>query len=52
MGGGVRKSLGGGGGGVGLSVCLSPFFFFFFFFFAFLSYISGVHHFWVRVLRM
>ena len=29
-----------------------PFFFFFFFFFAFPSYISGVHHFWVRFLRM
>ena len=28
------------------------FFFFFFFFFAFPSYISGVHHFWVRFLRM
>ena len=28
------------------------FFFFFFFFFAFPSYISGVHHFWVRYLRM
>ena len=27
-------------------------FFFFFFFFAFPSYISGVHHFWVRFLRM
>ena len=26
--------------------------FFFFFFFAFPSYISGVHHFWVRFLRM
>ena len=24
----------------------------FFFFFAFPSYISGVHHFWVRFLRM
>ena len=28
------------------------FFFFLFFFFAFPSYISGVHHFWVRFLRM
>ena len=28
------------------------FFFFFFFFFSFPSYISGVHHFWVRFLRM
>ena len=27
-------------------------FFFFFFFFAFPSYISGVHHFWMRFLRM
>ena len=27
-------------------------FFFLFFFFAFPSYISGVHHFWVRFLRM
>ena len=27
-------------------------FFFFFFFLAFPSYISGVHHFWVRFLRM
>ena len=27
-------------------------FFFCFFFFAFPSYISGVHHFWVRFLRM
>ena len=26
--------------------------FFFFFFFSFPSYISGVHHFWVRFLRM
>ena len=26
--------------------------FFFFFFFAFPSYISGVHHLWVRFLRM
>ena len=25
---------------------------FFFFFLAFPSYISGVHHFWVRFLRM
>ena len=30
----------------------SAFFFSFFFFFAFPSYISGVHHFWVRFLRM
>ena len=28
------------------------FFFFFFFFLAFPSYISEVHHFWVRFLRM
>ena len=28
------------------------FFFFFFFFFAFPSYISGVHHIWVRFLHM
>ena len=26
--------------------------FFFFFFFAFPSYVSGVHHFWVRFLHM
>ena len=35
-----------------LNVILDSFFFFFFFFFAFPSYISGVHHFWVRFLRM
>ena len=33
-------------------IYLSLFFSFFFFFFAFPSYISGVHHFWVRFLRM
>ena len=38
------------GGGVCLFVCFLGFFFFFFF--AFPSYISGVHHFWVRFLRM
>ena len=31
---------------------LSAFFFFFFFLCVFPSYISGVHHFWVRFLRM
>ena len=34
------------------SLPLSFFFFFFFFFLAFPSYISGVHHFWVRFLCM
>ena len=33
-----------------LLYCPFLFFFFFFFFFAFPSYISGVHHFWVRFL--
>ena len=41
----IMKSLGGGGG-------LFVWFFCLFFFFAFPSYISGVHHFWVRFLRM
>ena len=33
-------------------MCVYIYIFFFFFFFAFPSYISGVHHFWVRFLRM
>ena len=35
-----------------LKECCTEQTFFFFFFFAFPSYISGVHHFWVRFLRM
>ena len=33
-------------------LCVSLYGFVFWFFFAFPSYISGVHHFWVRFLRM
>ena len=48
---------GGGGGGKRGEVSGPRYFYFylfifFFFFFAFPSYISGVHHFWVRFLRM
>ena len=52
----VRKCYQGDTWKVGWMWDISPhflyLFFFFFFFFAFPSYISGVHHFWVRFLHM
>ena len=42
-------SVGGGDGNDRLGGC---FFLFFFSFFPFPSYISGIHHFWMRFLRM